>query len=109
MIKNEPKPKKKSNPQITKIRKCLEDKDKRISELERRLNNRIKYWYSAGAVFAVGLVIAVLIYACIYKHEDFLQVMEVIGVICSALGIILLMFILYILIWEMDNEEDKNQ
>lgn len=55
-----------------KLKKCVKDKDTRISKLEKRLNDRVKYYYTAGLI-AVFVLLAVAVIYLIFTDIEVLR------------------------------------
>ena len=107
----EEKPKQsKGNQELNKLKKCLKHKDKRITALEKRLDDRVKIWISVGIVGAlVGLWIAVLCYIFINPDgmENAINTFVWIGCAASIITTAFIGYFLLYCIWETESEDEK--
>ena len=89
---------------VLKLTRCIKDKDVRISKLEKRLNDRVKYFYSSIVVLLfVSLLISVL-YLVIMDFETFNIWMMLIGIAASIIISIIIIGFSFYCIW--DDESD---
>jgi len=85
--------------EILKLKRCVKDKDTRISKLEKRLNDRVKYYYTAGVIALFALLGIGVIYLAATDIEILRLWMIAIGVAASMIGCIILIMIFMFLIW----------
>ena len=95
------KPKKSDNEyEILELKRCVKDKDKRISKLEKRLNDRVKYYYTAGVIAIFVCLVALIIYLCLVDIETLRIWMIGIGIMASILGSIIMFIVCMWFIWD---------
>lgn len=107
--KEEKKPEEKSKKldskyELLKLKRCINDKDKRISKLEKRLNDRIKYWKSLGVISLFVSSWLVGIYLAFTDIEALGNLFIGIGIIASVLASILVVIICFYIIWDEDSK-----